>query len=1409
MNLFVFDFKTPHLPYVANTLEHVTFGLFVWILHGRMLHFLKQLLLYLLKINCRYLMIMRFTLRCFLFTLLCILIPAPAFAQRMRIYSSDEDLSSSLVNKIMQDSRGFIWIATENGLNQFDGTRFKKFYKGRTNSRSLPDNYIHTVYESTDSTLFVGCINGLVVYNRGEDTFSEIPMLYRGERVTPHVTDMTELSTGHMLIATAGRGLFIYKKKENTATSLDSVTNLVGDLFISTIFEDSTHAVWIGTETKRVCRYYPSSGKVQAFRAPFISGNFVTSFLEEDDHDVLVGTIDGGIDRYDRRTESFTALTVDGGNKVAVKTLGRIDGVVFAGTDGKGLWQVSGNNLTESLCPVSVAVGTGSIKVHQIMSDRDGNLWLGIFQKGVAFIPRNKYKFSYIGTLDAAVNPIGRECVMSIFADRDNCLWVSCDNSGLYCLDKNLKLQQHYPLPYTTMCMMRDSRGKLWSGTYAGGAFIFDGGQWSRIEQLRDRKICSLAEAKNGLVFVGSLDRGLECYNPTTTQLSDCMTYLRQNNSANDNRTLNAVNALLISSDGLLWVAHYNGICCYNPDTRSFRLFSGGLNMLSNCVGHALLEDSNKSLWFGTSDGLYRYNPQTSDILHISTDNGLPNDVICGISEGDDGNIWVSTYQGICRISPDASSCTNFDFNDGLQGNEFTRGAYFRDDEGIIYFGGTRGITYFHPLDITEPASASTPFITEVGVLGPRTSGANGDNSLSDDYRVVLANCDNNASIRLPANDNTVKIFFSTVSYNNPAKIRYEYRLKDKEKWMLTEPGQGMVTFYNLGPGSYDFEIRVAGSNDTPALLKIIIDHPWYASWWMKLIYLVAIAVIVFMFYRYHIQRKEAQTEIAKRRQAEEVAEAKLQLFTSFSHEIRTPMTLIIDPMYKLMNSCTDKNLLTKYTLIYRNATRVMGLVNQLMDLRKFDRGQMRLQARETDLAGFIRDVMQPFGQYASEHNISLTFKPEEERMMGYLDLQLFDKVMMNLLSNAFKCTPDGGHINITLTVGSDSASAGPLRNYYEIRVSDSGCGIPEADMERVFERFFQANRANASGILGTGIGLHLVRQIVTLHHGVIHAENRQDTTGAIFIIRIPRGSAHLKDSELIRSVQPSRQVKNDEFSLPKINWEDYSENNSGRRNEVIVIAEDDEENRNYLRKALEERYRNVTAFASADEAYKAIIAMKPGPDLIISDIIMDGMDGITFTRRLKHNANTNHTPVILMTGQSEPEDMKKAIESGADQLIIKPFSSELLLATIHNILVNRHILQVKFSGNQACDDKVEKISLKSADDMLMRRVMEVVNKNIASPDFSVEKLAEAVGLSRAHLHRKLKELTNLSARDFIRNIRMRQAARLLSEKNLSISDVAYATGFANTSHFSSVFKEFFGMTPSQYTADRHSEESV
>lgn len=1319
-------------------------------------------------------------------TILLLLIPFYfVWGQRSRLYTSDGELSSGLINKITKDSRGYIWIATENGLNLFDGTRFKTYFKERDNEHSLPSNYVHTIFETSLGRIIVGCLSGLVEYDHRTDSFSPIPLIYNGEEHPAHVMDLLELSNGEIWIATAGMGIFVLNQDENQAVSLDNVSTLIDNDFISVLFEDSAHTIWIGTEKSGLIRYYPSANTIRRYTAPSISGNLVTSITEHNGNgNVIVGTLDGGVDTYNANSESFTHIP---GPLAAVKTLAKNDGHILVGTDGQGLMEFNGTALrpAEYIYP---DVESQNLKVHQILCDNNGNIWLGLFQKGVAFVPVRRSGFLYAGKMLGQASTIGDKCITAVFADGENGLWVGSDNGGIFQLDKNGSQIRHIDIDPTVMCFMRASTGELWAGTYPSGAYVLRGDSFEPISELADRKIYSLLEISDGRIFIGSLDKGLEVFNPSTGKVINC-TELSEENGYLAPLNFNAVNALCADYAGRIWVGHYDGISCFDPSSNRFVDFDGNTNLISCCVGYTIHASANHETWLGTSDGLYLYD-KNGVTRRYSTENGLPSDLICGIAEDRAGNIWLSTYHGLARLSADRTHISSFDFGDGLQGNEFTHGAYCTDDRGMMYFGGTNGLTYFHPLDIENRRANDKLAITEVGAY----------NGPSGNYQVLCANCSPNEKIRLSAKQNSVKIYFSTLSYDNPDKIRFEYRLREQDnKWYKTEPGQEMVTFYNLSPDTYHFDVRIEDNPNRTTSILIIVSPPWYFSWWACAVYFCLLLALIGFFFHQHRQRSRVEDEMDRTRRAEELAEAKLKLFTSFSHEIRTPMTLIIDPLRKLIDGCTNSELLATYNTIYRNASRILALVNQLMDLRKLEKGQMKLQARETDLVGFIEDVLKPFEQYAATHSINIVFTHDMDRCPCWLDLEHFDKVLMNLLSNAFKHTPSNGEIEIILTRDADSI---------HIAVQDTGHGIPAESIEHIFERFYQAGDDRTSGV-GTGIGLNLVREIVLLHHGTIEAQNRTDGSGARFVITIPLGNSHLSKDEILSVQAPAPVLPSLSAAgtLPETSDSTF-EKADGRNSETIVVIEDDDEIRSYIVSLLRQHYRTVMAFSTADEAYSAILRRSPAPDLIISDVMMPGTDGITFTRRLRQNANTNHIPVILLTARSGQGEMKEGIDSGADQYIPKPFNSDLLLSSVANLLSNRHMLRVKFSGSQEQDDKVNKISMKSADEVLMNKIMDAINRNISSPDFSVERLASEVGLSRAHLHRKLKELTNFSARDFIKNIRMRQAARLLAGNKLSIAQVAYAVGFANASHFSLVFKEYFGETPSQYIINQKSIDS-
>lgn len=658
--------------------------------------------------------------------------------------------------------------------------------------------------------------------------------------------------------------------------------------------------------------------------------------------------------------------------------------------------------------------------------------------------------------------------------------------------------------------------------------------------------------------------------------------------------------------------------------------------------------------------------------------------------------------------------------------------------------------------------------------------------------------------------DNTFSIIFSTLQYNNPEQISYQYKIEElSNQWLSTEPGVNRVTYNNLPPGKYTFHVRALSHGNLSEIrtVKILITPPWYEMWWAYCIYVFLLGLLVLGIVNYILSRMRHRREIMKREHAEQLNEAKLQFFINISHEIRTPMTLIINPLEKLLAEKKGGEVQKTYLMIYRNAQRILRLINQLMDIRKLDKGQMFMKFRETDMVGFIDDVMLTFDYMARKKKIHFSFEHAMPQLKVWVDMNNFDKILMNIFSNAFKYTPEQGEITVSLSTGRDATRRDPLKEYFEITVTDSGIGLDREKIERIFERFYQIDNDVTKSNFGTGIGLHLSRSLVELHHGIILAENREDAPGSRFVIRIPLGSAHLRTDELedvealitphAVLVKPEKTDLEEVFEEEEGEEDEEGKKTGKAKNRMrILIVEDEEEILSYLKEELEGDYRIMTR-KNGREAYDTILA--DTPDLVISDIMMPEMDGLSLCRKIKQNTNVNHVPVILLTAKSKPEDTMEGMATGADAYMVKPFNTELLKSTIANLLANRKLLKSKFSGAQQQEDKVQKLSMKSADEILMSKIMKVINENLSNPDLNVEMLAANVGLSRVHVHRKLKELTNLSARDFIKNIRLQQAAALLKEKKLTVSEVAYATGYTNLSHFSSSFKEVHGMSPKEY----------
>lgn len=1309
------------------------------------------------------------------------------YAQIGRYFSTDGQLSSAHVSQIYQVKDGYILIATNNGLNVYDGYRFQVF-KNSNEKGSIGSNVVNCIVQGNDGMIYLGLSNGVQYY--ANDRFNNVT-LYDEHRhiVTDFITYMYKQPDGSILISCTDHGIFKLKS-HNTAVrifpnirELNSPTHLVSD---------SRGWLWVVTNRYGIIA---TNGRkvVHFFQNSALSSSFSDICIDRHG-DIYAANLNGGLYRIRRGDKDFKL--VSGTATIPIASLDAVDGVILIGTNGKGLMEYSpAKDALSVRYSYNQDINTNHGKVYSILKDKQGNIWTGLLQKGVFMMPVHNTNFMYMGYKMGSNNSIGDACVMSVYHTLNGKMLVATDNNGLFALDDNGALLRHYMpgvggMPSTIVGMTEDSQQRLWVGTWLDGCGWIDlqSGTYHRMEWSdgKSRNVFDVKADKYGNMWIGTLGNGLKRMNINSGIIAE------YHNSQKIKFAIqnDYINQLSLSPDGnRLYVATSPGMACLDIQKNKWIPIVND-TVLQELPVFDMKEDYHGRLWICTPQGLYCINLKTHAEKIYTTEQGLADDNVTAIEIDGKGNIWVSTRHGMSRISSDGK-IENYFVGDGLQGNEFCEGCSYRFGNRI-FFGGMNGITWFDINKMSRKKQSLKVFLTGL-IIGDEYVRANNRSGVYTVMDTIIAKADH---FNLSHQDNNFSIMLSTFSFDNPEGITYYYSINGEE-WQKLPQGKNTITFSRISPGVYKFRVKAVdnGISSDIKSFTVHIHNAWYFSLWAKMFYLLLLIAAVWRYLYLLKRRQQTQLRLQEHIHAEELNESKLRFFMNISHEIRTPLTLIVAPLQNLMKQDDDIIRQGLYRTIKRNAERILHLINEIMDLRKIDKGQMVMHLQETDLIGFTQDIFTLFDQQAKSKQITFRFTHDADKLPIWIDKANFDKVLINILSNAFKFTHIGG--NIVINISHDDRNA-------TIDVYDDGDKIPEDRLDKIFQRFVSydsspySKRTINSGQAGTGIGLDLTRSLVELHHGSITAKNNEDK-GCTFSVIMPLGNAHLRPEEMIAEDEGEKEITNDEIwdannITPDIITSTDRSKKSSRP--TIVVVEDDDDIRKYLAQELSNDYRVVECVNGMD-GLKTIL--NNPPQLVISDVMMPEMDGNTLVAKIKSNINTNHIPVILLTAKSREEDQLEGLEAGADAYIMKPFNMDILRREIYNLLSVRNMLRNKFNGNESQKDKIDDVAMESPDDKLLERIMAVVNKNIDNEDLNVEMIADAVGLSRVHLYRKMKELTNQSPSDFVRNIRLKQAANLLARGHQSIADVMYACGFSNRTSFSTLFRKMYGMTPHDY----------
>jgi len=1363
--------------------------------------------------------------------------------------TSEDGLSENVVNTIFQDDVGFMWFGTNDGLNKYDGYEFSVYTPEPNGNQKISSNLIYAITSDNLGNLWVGTTGaGLNKFDPRTEKFSSFKHDPRDPKSIPNdqIVSLYTDSRGWIWMATR-TGITVFDPELDSPVFENFGSPLVsGNLAVSLFREDKKGNVYIATNSgilKVVDVDLIQDIHFEPLSFPISTG--VIRGMAFDHYDNLIFTSTAGIiyvndmNNYSQIVNlgSFNQVNdvvVDKNNEIWV---GSYEGIIHfersSRTQSPYLDQVyehsieNKNSLNKNL-------------VISLFQDSNGVIWAGINGGGVNKFDPDRKPFRHVSKLKKSDG--GNEKIRAVLEDSYGGLWIGTEGDGLFyraSKEKEFRRINSASSTFSLAEVTKDQRRWIYvgaEGTPTLQKIEITGNVVTEPEELWDSNasVFAILQDDRGQLWIGTYNNGLSRFSINKDyEIFDEKTFRHDINDENS-LSNDIIRKLVQDNKGNIWIGTGEGLSMIPSDQvladqiqfRTFKNEPDNENSISYNYILDIIESKTAEIWVGTFGGglnkVVRRQDDTYVFESFDQENGLPNGTVKSILEDQKGHVWVSTNKGLSVLNPRSESFKNYSTKDGLQSNEFLEVAAARLKNGDFLFGGVNGYNVFDPQEIHTSTLAPEIVFTELKVLNKKVLPGEETNG-----RVITESAIGyGEELELKYDENYFSLSFAALDYTSSDQIMYSYILEGfDEKWTETSSKNRHATYTNLPAGSYVLKVRSTNSdgvwNNDSLDLKISIKPPFWLTWYAYVFYALAAFVLLWFLRQYELigikEKHRLMVDDLERQKRDEIQDLKLNFFTNISHELRTPLTLIIAPLENLMKSgksMSFESVSQQYHLIFKNAKYLLRLVDQLLDFRKLDQGKLDLEVRLGDIVRFVKEATEPFQFLASKQEIDFKITSEAAKAYFLFDPEVVEKVLYNLLSNAFKFTPNGGFINVHISeveMAIASSKNEGLSHYMKIEIRDSGIGISSKLVKRIFERFYKVEGDKFTKD-GAGIGLSFTKSLVNRHYGEIEVESKKGE-GSVFIVKLPMKKSTYRKSEIVSGKIRAAQFTTDPLEyfsperpavLPVINEGTTSEVAEQRGLPLLLFVDDNSDIRKFIRSGFEDDFRII----DAENGVKGLeLAKSSKPDIIISDIMMPEMDGIELCNLLKEDVETSHIPIVLLTAKTNIESEIEGLETGADSYVKKPFKLEVLRQQIVNIHKQREKLKSRF--RQQIILEPSEITVTSADEEFLKRAMGLIEDHMSDAEFNVEALVKEMFISRSKLYLKIKALTGQSTSEFIRTIRLKRAVQLLEKSDYTIKEIMFMTGFNTASYFSKCFKKQYGIVPSEYMNSKQAATTV